>query len=302
MRLKKCPKCGKMFRTARYEQALCDECIAAGRATTILPRTCRQCGAVFDGGPRAWYCPDCRKTRNKESKKRYRTNGPSRPLGSIDHCTVCGKEYVVNSARQRYCPDCAPEAVRAVDREASKAWNAENDFYDRTPAERSGQKICVICGKPVPGGTARVTCSDECDRLRRKLLSAEADLRRGKRKSLPDINRLDKMDPDAVIPADVINSLMDDLRDVVIKCPECGEWFVKKTASTKFCKSCAENRKLAYMRDYAKSKVKVKQPARTPEAAEAVKQYQADYYRKNRDRIQAQRKAKKEKDKDNERV
>ena len=118
MRLKKCAKCGKLFNTAKNEQTLCDECVATAKSTTIRPRTCRECGAIFDGGPRAWYCPECRKIREKESAKHYRDNGPSRPLGSIDRCSVCGKEYVVNSARQRYCPACAPEAIREVDREA----------------------------------------------------------------------------------------------------------------------------------------------------------------------------------------
>lgn len=109
-----------------------------------------------------------------------------------------------------------------------------------------------------------------------------------------------KMDPADVIPADVLNRLMDGLRDVVIRCPECGEWFVKKTSSTRFCKSCAEERKLAYARNYARERAEVRKqaekPVRSPEAIEAVKRYQAEYYRKNKDRIQAQRKAKKEKD------
>jgi rubrerythrin len=26
----------------------------------IRTRTCRQCGKEFQGGPRAWYCPECR--------------------------------------------------------------------------------------------------------------------------------------------------------------------------------------------------------------------------------------------------
>jgi predicted nucleic acid-binding Zn ribbon protein len=169
MRLKKCVKCGKLFNTAKNEQALCDDCVAAGKATTIRPRTCRECGTTFDGGPRAWYCPSCRKNRQKEVAARYRKNGPNRSLGSIDHCIVCGKEYVVKSGRQRYCPDCAEDAVRQLDREASKKWNAENNFYERRSQQpRCGQKICVICGNPVPPGTPRITCSPKCNKLRIK--------------------------------------------------------------------------------------------------------------------------------------
>lgn len=293
MRLKKCLKCGKLFNTAKNSQSLCDECIAEGKATTIRPRTCRQCGAIFDGGPRAWYCPECRKIREKESAKRYRDNGPTRPLGSIDRCSVCGKEYVVNSARQRYCPVCAPEAIREVDREASKKWNAENGFYDRTQLERSGQKICVICGKPVPPGTPRVTCSDECDRLRKKKMRAEINFKRGRKKSIPDITRLDKQVTEDIVPPDVINSLMDDIRSVIVRCADCGDWFVKTSAASKLCKKCSKSHRLKYMREYAREKSKER--GENLQNAEAKKQYQAEYYRKNKERIQAQRKAKKQK-------
>ena len=97
-------------------------------AVVVKPRICRQCGAVFDGGPRAWYCPACRLVRSREADARKRKKGrkAARPLGGIDKCTVCGKEYVVKSGRQKYCPDCAYEAVRKVDRPASRAWNQAN--------------------------------------------------------------------------------------------------------------------------------------------------------------------------------
>lgn len=193
MRLKKCLKCGELFNASKNEQRLCDDCIAAAKSTTIRPRTCRECGAIFDGGPRAWYCPSCRVMRRKETDKRCRRNGPLRPLGSIDHCTVCGKEYVVNSGRQKYCPDCAEEAVRQLDREASKKWNSENNFYQqRYQQPRNGQKICVICGKPIPPGTSRVTCSPECNKLLIRRRRDDADIKRGRRKSPTTVNRLDK--------------------------------------------------------------------------------------------------------------
>jgi predicted Zn-ribbon and HTH transcriptional regulator len=101
-------------------------------AVVVKPRTCRECGAVFDGGPRAWYCPACRLARQREADARRRAKGrkADRPLGSTDKCVVCGKEYVVNSARQKYCPECAYDAVREVDRPASRAWNREHkDTY-----------------------------------------------------------------------------------------------------------------------------------------------------------------------------
>ena len=111
-------------------------------AVVVKDRTCRQCGAVFPGGPRAWYCPDCRAGRQREHSRRYKAKGPDRPLGSTDTCVVCGKTYTVNSSRQKYCPDCAYEAVRAVDRPASIAWNQahKDTYYPDRNAKRNAQR------------------------------------------------------------------------------------------------------------------------------------------------------------------
>jgi hypothetical protein len=111
-------------------------------AVVVKDRTCRQCGAIFMGGPRAWYCPVCRTARAKQSKQRYLASGPSRPLGSIDYCKVCGNPYTVNSARQKYCPDCAYEAVRSVDRPASRAWNQahKETYYPARNAARNAER------------------------------------------------------------------------------------------------------------------------------------------------------------------
>lgn len=95
--------------------------------STVAKRVCRQCGIEFMGGPRAWYCPNCRRERAKEANRRckakQRLNGHAdRPLGSIDKCTVCGADYVVQSARQKYCKKCAPEQYKIVDREQGRDW------------------------------------------------------------------------------------------------------------------------------------------------------------------------------------
>lgn len=193
MRLKQCLSCGKTFQTNRIDQTKCTACLEALRSTTIRDRVCRQCGTSFLGGPRAWYCPDCRKDRKKERDKRFQKNGAQRLLGSIDLCVICGKEYTVNSGRQKYCPDCAPAAVQEIDRAASREWAAAHSAATgyRTPEKKTGRKICVICGGIVPKGTSAVVCSPECDALRRKRAQEYADLRRGRRKKPPSIQRLD---------------------------------------------------------------------------------------------------------------
>ena len=151
-------------------------------------------GITFNGGPRAWYCPDCRAERQLQRGAARRKTGAKRPLGSIDKCVICGKEYIVTGGRQKYCKDCAPEGVRAIDREQSKQWNKEHGFYDaRREQGRNGVKICVICGGVIQPGSPAVTCSPECNRKKLRLSQAEiaqkhgvnTTLRRGSRRRRP---------------------------------------------------------------------------------------------------------------------
>lgn len=295
MRLKKCQKCGKLFSTGKYEQALCDDCVAAAKSTTIRPRTCCECGTIFDGGPAARYCPSCRAIREREAAKRYRQNGPARRLGSIDHCIVCGKEYVVQSGTQHYCPDCAEEAVRQLDREASKKWNAENNFYQqRYQQPRRGQKVCVICGKPVPPGTARITCSAECDKLREKYNRDKVEIKRGDRKSPTTVERLDKELPlaPAELTPEIIKELEADLLSVIKRCPDCGQLFVKKSKNARFCQACALRRSREsakkssnahYYADVEASRAKRREDY--AKNREAVRAYQAAYYAAHKDEM-----------------
>lgn len=190
MPLKKCLTCGELF-LGRTEQAKCDKCLAEQRETTMRPRTCRQCGVEFLGGPRAWYCPTCREERKREATKRYRQRGPLRPIGSIDRCVICGAEYTVNGTRQMYCAACAPEAIRRVDREQSIAW-ANAHSADRTHETRYGQKICVICGNPIPRERKKYTCSPECEKKLKYHTQAITDYARGRRASLPKLSRIDE--------------------------------------------------------------------------------------------------------------
>ena len=173
--LRICRKCG-----TEYEgdpgSSLCPSCVAADKKSTIRTRVCKQCGRKFPGGPRAWYCPECRAERKKEAGRRHRQKGTSRPIGSVDVCEICGKPYTVNSARQRYCPACAAEAVRAVDREQGRKWNRENVDVDARREQRhdaTAELLCVICGKPYkPGNGTELTCSPECAAELRRRTSA----------------------------------------------------------------------------------------------------------------------------------
>ena len=162
--------------------------------STKAPRTCRECGVVFDGGPRAWYCPKCREMRKKLQKDRYnerRKRGLSLSLGeSVGRCEVCGCEFIYASARQRYCPACAKEAIKTSDRRQGLVWYYANDTEERRKAKSQRQKErrngrkgkqrdldllvawksltkkwavkdCIVCGKEI-SNRRRHYCSEKC--------------------------------------------------------------------------------------------------------------------------------------------
>lgn len=154
----------------------------------IRERVCRQCSANFLGGPRAWYCPACRIKRRRESDRKFRGKGrkADRPIGSTGKCIVCGNDYIVNSSRQKYCPECAHDAIRQTDREASKKWNRDHKdthYPSRCEKRKVREKTCSYCGKKFdPQGTPRRLCSDECREKSRKESQRRSDAKRTPRK------------------------------------------------------------------------------------------------------------------------
>lgn len=92
----------------------------------MLPRTCRQCGLSFLGGPRAWYCPKCRADRARDANKKFKDRkraGDVIPLGSILVCPDCGKEFVKTGGNSTRFPACAEKHLKEVDHAQSLAWN-----------------------------------------------------------------------------------------------------------------------------------------------------------------------------------
>ena len=163
----------RICRTCRREyegdpgSTLCPSCVAEGKKSTIRPRVCRECGITFPGGPRAWYCPACRIDRRREQDRLRRKAGTARPLGSIDICPICGGEYTVTNGLQRYCPACAPGAIRASDRAQGRAWYATNGDPDqrrKVRQDHTAKLRCVICGKAFIPRDKSVTCSPACSK------------------------------------------------------------------------------------------------------------------------------------------
>lgn len=162
--------------------------------STIAPRTCRECGATFDGGPRAWYCPECREVRKKLQKVRYndrRKRGLSLSLGeSIGRCEVCGREFVYVAARQRYCADCAQEAWKASDRRQGLEWYHKHMDLGKRRERRKERYVkkpptsCPVCGGKLER-SQKSYCTERCARIAQSYRSARCYYLQGKRKSLP---------------------------------------------------------------------------------------------------------------------
>jgi uncharacterized Zn ribbon protein/predicted nucleic acid-binding Zn ribbon protein len=188
MRLKKCKRCGTTFKAPSYDIYMCPSCAAEIRSNSVMrTRTCQTCGTSFLGGPRAWYCPACRAERKKSQRKAYdnaRKNKTIRPLGSIDICQNCGKEYVVKSGGQIYCPDCADNVVRKKVNAHKRKYMQENKekFAPHKAEMRSNGWICAVCGKVFDKDSPTVTCSEECAKKLKKINQDKADIKRGKRK------------------------------------------------------------------------------------------------------------------------
>ncbi len=97
--------------------------------SNIHPRQCKHCGFIFDGGPRAWYCPKCRAERKKQHKKEYqerKSKGSSRKIGNQYVCEICGNKYILKSGKQKYCESCAKEQMILIDRKQGLEYYRHN--------------------------------------------------------------------------------------------------------------------------------------------------------------------------------
>lgn len=192
MRVRKCKNCGNVFEVSTGSAAyLCPECsYEAKKKSVIRERTCKICGDTFLGYPRSFFCPSCSADRKRQQKKIYNRRQPARPLGSVDICENCGKEYIVKSGLQKYCPECAKEQVNRNIRTHKREYMAENsEKSEKLKAETRGKRyICPICGKEFEKHTSVATCSPECEKELRRRRQNRADIKRGKRE-IPEEKR-----------------------------------------------------------------------------------------------------------------
>ncbi len=176
-----CQVCGKPF----YGSQDCNYCLACARDkkldTVVKIRTCQDCGIEFYGGPRARRCSDCAYKAQKETSRQHKKDGAKRPLGSIDKCVICGKEYTVVSGRQKYCSDaCQRKGVLAWQKEHKRGYSkASGQDVKKMERRKQAKKICVYCLRPFASNTSKNTCSDYCRKEQTKITQCIADINRG---------------------------------------------------------------------------------------------------------------------------
>lgn len=176
-----CQVCGKPF-YGGLDCNYCPECARVKKLDTVVKiRICQDCGIEFYGGPRARRCPECAYKAQQETNRRHKKTGTKRPLGSVDKCVMCGKEYIVVSGRQKYCSDaCQRKGVLEWQREHKRGYSkTSGQDVKKQERRKQAQKICVYCLRPFTSDKPTNTCSDYCRMEQAKLIQCIADINRG---------------------------------------------------------------------------------------------------------------------------
>lgn len=185
--MRACQECGKLF-YGTGDYFYCPGCARTKKLDTVVRiRTCQDCGVEFFGGPRARRCPGCAHEAQKEVNRRFKRNGGAiRPLGSIDRCTICGKEYTVVSGRQKYCSDdCRRKGVLEWQRKHKKGYNkASGQDVKKQERRKRAQKVCVYCLQQFKSNTSTNLCSDYCRVEQKKISQCKSDIKRGRKRNL----------------------------------------------------------------------------------------------------------------------
>lgn len=191
VRTVRCKMCGKIFQTESRQKYLCDDCAYEKKhSSTLSKRICKACGAEFIGGPRASFCPECRKERTAKAQKDYKSRkkaGRSRKIGEIYSCEICGKPYILRGGMQKYCEDCAEKAIQEIDNAQSIQWAKENPETISKNKKIESIKTCIVCGKQFVSKHGEKTCSPDCHNINSDYVHAMYNYRKGKRKSIPDM-------------------------------------------------------------------------------------------------------------------
>ncbi|EOS66510.1 hypothetical protein C817_05950 [Dorea sp. 5-2] len=175
--IRACQVCGKPFYGSK-DNHYCPDCAKTKKLDTVVRiRTCQDCGIEFSGGPRAKRCPNCAYI----AKSRRKRKPAARPIGSTDRCVVCGKEYTVNSGRQKYCSEsCQRKSLLEWQKEHKKGYyKSSGQDVKKQDRRNKTQKICTYCLRPFTTNTSSNFCSDYCRAEQKKLQQCLYDIKRG---------------------------------------------------------------------------------------------------------------------------
>lgn len=136
--------------------------------------TCPDCGKQVWRPIKSIRCQQCQAELNKRhdaEHKARKSAGRSRKIGDQYPCEACGKMYVLEGGKQRYCPDCRETQVRANIRRMNREWNRAVYGTEEGKAKRAearslkavpNLRACAQCGKPYETLTCGIYCSKEC--------------------------------------------------------------------------------------------------------------------------------------------
>lgn len=177
-----CQNCGKPF-DGSGDTHYCRSCADTLKRNVIAERVCIDCGIKFHGGPKAIRCPDCReyaRTHKKQGKAK-------RPIGSVDHCCICGNPYIVTHGKQKYCgEDCARIGLLQYQKKRKKIYNkSESVQKQRREVRKNQSKLCKYCNAPFLINKSNLYyCSDYCRSEYQKIIQCRADMKQGKKRDL----------------------------------------------------------------------------------------------------------------------
>lgn len=110
-------------------------------------RPCEECGKPIPADKGRRYCSTCalvvRQRGKNQANYRWSKNGDSATIGKTTrNCAICGKPFVIQNGRHKYCPQCKPREVI--------------------------KKTCELCGVEIP--SHRQKYCEGCAVLRQRYL------------------------------------------------------------------------------------------------------------------------------------
>lgn len=179
--IKLCMICGQPFYGTHYH-FYCPSCAEDRKANKpAVTKICKDCGSEFISYHKERRCPKCVERAKQEANMRYLRNGTQRPLGSIDKCELCGKEYIVTSGSKKYC---SVQCRRISSLPKQKEYRRTYYRTSKLAAEyrqrcKTAPKMCLYCLQPFTSDKSTNVCSDYCRSEHKKIVRHKSLMKYG---------------------------------------------------------------------------------------------------------------------------